>query len=92
MSEALLKRRGCILWVLRLLLRNLIFLLTHRGSKTIIMSKRFEKVQGRRRHFTQKAKDHRYYGAPPDVRRGGARFENALERDERILAREEEGD
>lgn len=56
------------------------------------MSKRFEKVQGRRRHFTQKAKDHRYYGAPPDVRRGGARFENTLERDERRLAREEEED
>ncbi|MBP6945793.1 MAG: hypothetical protein KBC74_00445 [Candidatus Pacebacteria bacterium] len=56
------------------------------------MSKRFEKVQGRRRHFTQKAKDHRYYGAPPAVRRGGARFENVLERDERRLAREDDED
>jgi len=92
MSEALLKRRSCILWVLRLLLRNPIFLLTHKGSKIIIMSKRFEKVQGRRRHFTQKAKDHRYYGAPPAVRRGGARFENVLERDERRLAREDDED
>lgn len=55
-------------------------------------SKRFERVQGKHRHLIKKKQDRRYFGPPPDVRRGGARFENALERDERRLAREDDED